>query len=264
MAEILGEPVAPAVGNTNEPVAQASGTKVDEGDGKDRPVDNLKAEMDRKFTKYETVLNDSVAQIKQMNQQNQDLLVKLQEQQASPSPAPTDIAQAGDTADWYDTTPEQYKAQIRKDLLPELKKEVLTDVQSTQQEQIRISAILQDAGMKYPDLTNPDTELRKTVDQFYDALPADLKTKAEGYELALARGINKVGATPKRAYKSQGEDFSLSSNQQRPAGAGATSDFTDDDYRVAKGMGQDLNDEKYAAKVKKRKKEINARLDGGR
>lgn len=219
-----------------------------EGEAKEeRPVENLKAEMDRKLNSYEEKLDASNKLIQEMNKRNEELLLSLQDQQRN-----TENQQPDEYIDPY--SPE-YKERIKN----EVKAEVLEASAAQNANQVQISSILNDAAAKYPELNDTKTDLRKAADGFYDSLPKHLQGTPEGIELAISRAITKVQPKPKKETAS--DDFMLGG--ETGSGRAYKAEFKDDDHLFAKRVGLNLDDPKVAEKVKNKKKQY-AATRGGR
>jgi len=226
-----------------------------EGEPKADPLKEITETVKGWQNKYE----ESLEMIKQANQQNAVLLEQMQ-QQRQPAPLTEE-----DPEDWYGTTPAEYKARIKQELLAE----VSETVNQTQNQKAQLNVIANDLFGKYPDLNKKDTPLRKEADNYYDALPQHLKGTPEGYELAISRAVSKTGAKAavKRINTDEDDDFSFGGGNSSSGGGGKKmTQLGDADYDFARRSGSsglNLNDPKVLARVEKRKKEL-LKMRGGR
>jgi len=201
------------------------------------PVQNLKAEMNRKIDRLSETLNSQWQEMTEM-------LAKLQPQRTAPQqqqPVHQPLSELVYEGDKFDSAINQ-----------RINEAVNQTIIKQQQKATDLQAALQEVANTYPEFAVQQSEAYNLAMKKYVSLPNHLKDTAEGAQIALYKAASELGLVPvhKRPRTQDQDNFTLTGGG-KPSKRGAKSgELTEDHLFWMEAFGLDTSD-KGKERVKK-------------
>jgi chromosome segregation ATPase len=214
----------------------------------DDSINNVKAEMNRKFSNYDETLQ-------QLQQQNQQILTHLQTQKETQKP--TQNATQSNTENLGDLIyddPNRAAQILKEQAKAEIQKELATK-EALQQKQTKV---LSDIMQEFPEVSNATHPLTKRTVEIYNKMPEEDRQSPMSYKVAVMEAAAELGINP--SSQRDGDDldsFTVSgSSSDVSTNKHSKVDKTADDamLKFASIMGLNVEDPKVVEQLNNRKR----------
>lgn len=141
-----------------------------------------------------------------------------------------------------------------KKFAQKLKTEVSSDVdqriQQAVQRQQQLSTKIMEINQQYPEVSKAGSDLQKQFIQQHQSLPKSLQETPEGYELAVARAVSRLGVSPKGQSAAEPTPRgSAAAPTAQKAPKAADQQKTERVKLISKLLGRDIESEDYNKRV---------------
>ena len=215
-----------------------------EAESKQRTMESLQAEMNRKTEK---LMNEN----QKLAQRMEELMSMLTPKQSSQP------AQEDDLETLVYKDPKAYAAKIKAEAAREAQRAVSESINQQQQS----NAILSQLTNEYPELSDSQSELTQKAVEAYKAMSAAERSSPIAYKTAVRDAAAELGILPKNKRKSGSDDFTMSgqssSEGRRQASSKEQQAIDNKTAEFAKLLGLDPSDKKVAERLKQRNQRKN-------
>lgn len=216
-----------------------------EAESKQRTMESLQAEMNRKTEK---LMNEN----QKLAQRMEELMGMLApKQSAAAAPQEDDL----ETLVYKD--PKAYAAKVRAEAAKEAQRAVSESLNQQQQS----NAILAQLTNEYPELSDSNSELTQKAVEAYKAMSAAERSSPIAYKTAVRDAAADLGILPKNKRKQSSDDFTMSGQSSGEGRRGAPSKeqqaIDNKTAEFAKLLGLDPSDKKVAERLKQRNQRKN-------
>lgn len=214
----------------NESQAQVSNTETTQPD----PIQNVKAEMNRKFDNLTNELRSIASKLSTPPQQTQ---TQPQKKKLA------DLAITDEDA-------------FERELETRVAEKASTIISQHQTAQAKQQAVIGSLVAEFPELSSADHDLTKRAVEIHNTLSDEERANpAVAYKLAVQNAAIELGIRPKSKRTQSSEDFSLgSSSGPRPGRKPAGSDIDPNTEAFAQMLGLNTSDPKVKERLKARSK----------
>lgn len=233
-----------AIDNESNDSSAASG-QGGEAESKQRTMESLQAEMNRKTEK---LMNEN----QKLAQRMEELMGMLTpKQSAAAAPQEDDL----ETLVYKD--PKAYAAKVKAEAAREAQRAVSESLNQQQQS----NAILAQLTNEYPELSDSNSELTQKAVEAYKAMSAAERSSPIAYKTAVRDAAADLGILPKNKRRQSSDDFTMSGQSSGEGRRGAPSKeqqaIDNKTAEFAKLLGLDPSDKKVAERLKQRNQRKN-------